>query len=237
LLIFATCPSHENEAWYRIALVIPGHYWFRFNLYVNAVWRIACVVMLTLTTNLRSNLRFLLVHFAGPYLKPNANSEWQKASGCLSASVPTELDGGTGTRCSHWDEVCLGTEIMTGWLNTTNPLSNITIGGLQDLGYAVSYSTAEPYTPPNCRCNRRLRQRDLQSGGPPKPSPKAKKNAHMYGEDLLKKRKKDKEQFPKRKDLTFIGHLFVTVYYCCDENDVDCKDICSLDVTADEDND
>jgi hypothetical protein len=49
-------------------------------------------------------------------------------------------------------------ELMTGFLNQAgvNPLSNITIATLDDLGYTVNYSTAEKFTKsnlnPNCRC-------------------------------------------------------------------------------------
>lgn len=50
----------------------------------------------------------------------------------------------------HWDETCLGTELMTGFLNTgsgvTNPLSTISIGTLEDLGYSVTIENAEPYS-------------------------------------------------------------------------------------------
>ena len=42
-------------------------------------------------------------------------------------------------------------ELMTGWLNNSSaydsiPLSRITIGALQDLGYAVNYDEAESFT-------------------------------------------------------------------------------------------
>jgi hypothetical protein len=61
--------------------------------------------------------------------------------------IPLETDGGDGTAYSHWDEDIFGREIMTGYLNSgENYLSAITIGAMEDLGYVVDYSVAEPYT-------------------------------------------------------------------------------------------
>lgn len=62
--------------------------------------------------------------------------------------VPVENSGGAGTRDSHWRESVLGRELMTGFLNrnVVNPLSRLTVGSLQDLGYTVNLSAADPYT-------------------------------------------------------------------------------------------
>ena len=39
---------------------------------------------------------------------------------------------------------------MTGFVNpSSNPLSRMTIASLQDMGYTVDFSAAEPYTLPN----------------------------------------------------------------------------------------
>lgn len=74
-----------------------------------------------------------------------ANAQFQ-ALGC-SNTVPIETDGGASTAFLHWDDVCLQNELMTGFLSAgDNPISSITIGGLQDLGYEVSYATADPFT-------------------------------------------------------------------------------------------
>ena len=98
--------------------------------------------------------------FNCPYRGPRANDEFRKISGC--SVVPTEQDGGPGTRCGHWDEECLGNELMTGFAERGNsPLSRITIAGLEDIGYEVDYRNAESFTRndlnPNCVCNRRRR--------------------------------------------------------------------------------
>jgi len=96
-----------------------------------------------------------------PYLGDRANAEYEAISGC--AVVPTEQGGGGGTKCSHWDEECLGAELMTGSLDNgrLNPLSRITIASLEDLGYEVDYSTADAYGRSDlgagCTCTRRLR--------------------------------------------------------------------------------
>lgn len=67
--------------------------------------------------------------------------------------VPIEKGGGGGTANGHWDEgdggVATGRisaitgedmngEVMTGWANGSLYISNVTRGGLQDLGYDVS---------------------------------------------------------------------------------------------------
>lgn len=65
--------------------------------------------------------------------------------------VPLENDGGGGTAYSHFEEDIFNTELMTGFAenNPPMPLSRLTIGVMQDLGYDVSYSTADYLPPPN----------------------------------------------------------------------------------------
>jgi hypothetical protein len=65
-------------------------------------------------------------------------------------AVPVANVGGPGTRDSHWREAVFGNELMTGFLNAgLNPISRMTIGSLQDLGYEVDYDTADPYELPS----------------------------------------------------------------------------------------
>lgn len=60
--------------------------------------------------------------------------------------VPVENSGGAGTRDSHWRETLLQDELMTGYLTgSTRPLTRLTIGAMRDMGYTVSYSTADSY--------------------------------------------------------------------------------------------
>jgi len=80
-----------------------------------------------------------------------AAAEYQALSGCVGEAPPVEDDTGrAGTDCGHWDEACFGTELMTGSISlfsaSTQPLSRMTIATLEDIGYTVDYSTAEPYS-------------------------------------------------------------------------------------------
>lgn len=45
-----------------------------------------------------------------PYLGSNGNREYRTLTGC--SQIPTELDGGSGTRCSHFDEECLQSTLV-----------------------------------------------------------------------------------------------------------------------------
>lgn len=49
--------------------------------------------------------------------------------------VPVEQDGGSGTRDSHWDEETFDNEIMTGYIDSANYLSEMTVASLEDTGY------------------------------------------------------------------------------------------------------
>jgi len=87
-------------------------------------------------------------HFIGT----NAVDQYNLLFGIAAdaAGVPIEQDGGDGTAFAHWDDATLGNELMTGELDltSTNPLSVITVGAFDDMGYDVNYSAAQPYTPP-----------------------------------------------------------------------------------------
>ncbi len=86
-------------------------------------------------------------HFTGPQALIGFNniggSTWTGGT-----KVPVEnSQGGTGTRDSHWREGVLANELMTGFLNGgANPLSQLTIRSLQDLGYTVDVAQADPLT-------------------------------------------------------------------------------------------
>lgn len=68
-----------------------------------------------------------------------------------ASSVPVEgVQGGPGTINSHWRETTFGNELMTGFINAgKNPLSIMSIRSLEDLGYKVDITAADPYTPPS----------------------------------------------------------------------------------------
>ena len=56
-----------------------------------------------------------------------------------SVGVPVETDGGAGTAGGHWDEATFGTEVMTGWVNGTNYVSDLTVAALEDMGYDTTW--------------------------------------------------------------------------------------------------
>ena len=84
------------------------------------------------------------------YLGPLANAEYDALLGSLGNTIPVEADFGPGSAYGHWDEVEFGIELMTPALNSgvLNPISRMTIAGLADLGWRVSYDRADAYTLP-----------------------------------------------------------------------------------------
>jgi leishmanolysin len=83
----------------------------------------------------------------GGYTGENALQEYRRLSGDSSATyVPLETGGGRGTAYSHWSEDVFDVEMMTGYGGYGDmPISRVTIGALEDLGYTVSYAQADPY--------------------------------------------------------------------------------------------
>lgn len=73
-----------------------------------------------------------------------ASEEFRALSGC-NTSVPLEQLGESGTACSHWAEDCLLGELMTGVASEGLEISRITVGALEDIGYDVDYSAADPF--------------------------------------------------------------------------------------------
>jgi hypothetical protein len=65
----------------------------------------------------------------------------------VTAPVPVEDQGGGGTLGSHWRERVFTSELMTGFMNfAPDPISQITIGTLADLGWTVDPAGAEPFS-------------------------------------------------------------------------------------------
>ncbi|MCB1257881.1 MAG: hypothetical protein KDB26_12290 [Microthrixaceae bacterium] len=77
---------------------------------------------------------------------PATNAEWQRLGGL--GETPLEATGSAGTRESHWRESTFETEVMTGWIDLTAPLSTVTAAGLADLGFNVDLAAADDYTLP-----------------------------------------------------------------------------------------
>ena len=91
----------------------------------------------------------------------NAVREYNSVFGTAANpnGVPIEQDGGAGTAYAHWDDAIFGNELMTGFINVgLNPLSVITVGAFDDMGYTVDYAAADPYTPPAANARSGLNQ-------------------------------------------------------------------------------
>jgi hypothetical protein len=73
--------------------------------------------------------------------------EAYRSLGGDETGVPAESNGGVLTRAVHWRESVFTNELMTGYLDSgANPISELTIGTLRDLGYAVNRRAASEYT-------------------------------------------------------------------------------------------
>ena len=152
----------------------------------------------------------------------NAVREYRSISGCANGFPPIEQDGGAGTAGSHWDDYCFKTELMTGYLGGTalQPISTMTIGSLQDIGYQVDYTKADPYTKSkmatNCTCTGRRNLRPVETKvvaekKRPDPSAKGKANAIAHGKKELAKAKAAKG--PPMPGLEYVADKEVSVMY------------------------
>lgn len=113
----------------------------------------------TYNNNVNGTTYQLYDNGSGQYTGPNALARWQSEFNQPSATfVPVELGGGAGTADGHWNENNFGigntgfvsnltgmdfaNELMTGWASSNFFISEVTLGGLDDLGYIVDYSKA-----------------------------------------------------------------------------------------------
>ena len=77
---------------------------------------------------------------------PNALREYRTAASNTASTIPLE----PGVR-GHWDEKVFGNELMTPFaaaVGTAMPISRVTIGALQDMGYSVNYAAADSFVVP-----------------------------------------------------------------------------------------
>lgn len=66
-----------------------------------------------------------------------------------STPVPVANTGGAGTRDGHWRENVFGNELLTGFLSgATRPLSRMSVGAFEDMGYVVDYDAADAFALP-----------------------------------------------------------------------------------------
>jgi hypothetical protein len=84
------------------------------------------------------------------FVGKNARKEFGKLKKGKAADVPVENTGGPGTADGHWRESVFRNELMSGFIAApNNPLSRLTVASLQDLGYKVDLTKAEPYKLPD----------------------------------------------------------------------------------------
>lgn len=84
------------------------------------------------------------------FIGENAVREYNRLFKTNNLSVPVENTFSQGTREGHWKEDVLKEELMTGFIElegTPMPLSAITVGQFQDLGYEVNYNAADEWNP------------------------------------------------------------------------------------------
>ena len=152
----------------RSGSLLPAHGEMEFDsadvdqMYISGIWssvvlhEIGHILGIGTLWNLKS-----LKNGAGDYIGAYGLAEYRALSGNWSAtSVPVEHDGGSGTAGAHWDEALFDAELMTGYVEsgvTAMPISRLTVGSLQDLGYTVNYQGADAYS--------------LPGGSPPPPPP------------------------------------------------------------------
>ena len=153
------------------------------------------------------------------YQGKEAQRVWSEDWKCVG-TPPIELDGGSGTRGGHWDERCFRNELLTGYLSSTsvNPISKLTIAALDDLGYEVDYSRAQPYSPQESCCNGNLyRSRILQDffEEPKKPSisEDGRRLAESYGRKTLNQIHDEAPENHDTEDLIYVGDSFLSVMY------------------------
>ena len=84
--------------------------------------------------------------FGNYFTGPNALREYRTLSGLsVATGVPLEPGADPG----HWDDNVFGPELITTYMSPGfMPISRITVGALQDMGYSVNYARADPYTLP-----------------------------------------------------------------------------------------
>jgi hypothetical protein len=152
-----------------------------------------------------------------------AKAEWAKL-GC-SGKLPVETDGGPGTAFSHWDEACLNQELMTGYVDSDMRLSALTVASLQDIGYGVDYTAADPYDIsmldkcgeycPDARRQLRVGRQARPAKKNKKPiSPEGLKKTLQQAAKDLKKARKQHDPYDELADgILFVGGDLVTVFY------------------------
>lgn len=85
-------------------------------------------------------------HFDGPF----AIEAFDNVGGVAftGSKVPVENQAGQGSGDAHWRESVMDTELMTPFLDLLNPMSEVTVASLKDLGYGVDLNANDLYALP-----------------------------------------------------------------------------------------
>lgn len=151
------------------------------------------------------------------YVGTHACNEWRNVTNCTGCP-PVENHG--SLEPGHWDESGMEHELMTGLAEpdgAPNPLSRISLGSLEDLGYTVDYSMADEYSFENLSCpGDNEANRYLRKPAKPQLSMEGKKIAQHYGENLLE-RGRNRKPDTIGGDLVYTADQHISVIY--QEND------------------
>ncbi len=82
------------------------------------------------------------------YADTNAGAVYNSSNNTANLDIPLTTDEGEGSNLVHWQEETFGNELMTHKfepIGVSNPLSEITLASLEDIGWNVNYDVAEPY--------------------------------------------------------------------------------------------
>lgn len=152
----------------------------------------------------------------------NASREWRSISGC-SNSVPVEssFPSDLAIQCGHWDEQCMQNEIMTPTVQRRGPVSRVTIGALEDLGYAVDYSKADDFgtsdVAASCRCpgsSSRSLVRKVSESSERQLSSSGFDAAVAYGQELISQHQPRMRQESNVTDTEYVvGNAAVVLVY------------------------
>jgi hypothetical protein len=168
-----------------------------------------------------------------------ASTEYQALSGCTS-TIPVERDGGAGTACGHWDEVCYQGELMTGFATDGLEISRATVGTLEDMGYVVDYCQADTFPVSNldasCVCSSIISRRAVSNEDSNddehrrhKLSDEGRNAAFEYGRQYLKNKSIKRENMKEDEGIIYLGDQYVIILYL-EEGEVYGVDVTSHDV-------
>ena len=142
-----------------------------------------------------------------------ATNVWRNDWGCVG-TPPVEKDFGSGTALGHWDEECLGKELMTGFVAPDPSFSRLTIASVEDIGYVVNYNAANAFDGRNTTC---CNARPLSAHNTPVLSDAGMDDAVAYGQKILSENQlpDDVALLLEENDsgLSYVGDIMGVVLY------------------------